>query len=145
MAVVKLSSPKTRTREWRVRNPDWTHGHWLRILEFEIKEGRVYVPVKGPLDGDEENGSLESVLYDNTGPVISDPTFTNSFCEGNTESRTSDKDSVTDSKSHGISGQEGGKLQVQRRPMRFPAGNVRPDHENEDGYPEERKKALCLD
>ena len=91
---------ETRTRVCRVRKPDWTHGHCLQTYtsageERSRAEGRC-IPVVCPRDGDEEDGSLEDVLKDDTSPVVLYGVRRNRLGEGDAEDGVEARPDVRD-------------------------------------------------
>ena len=95
-----------------------------------------------PGDGNEEDGSLEDVLEYDTSPVVLYGVCRNRLGEGDAEDRASDKQHVAPEECYCVLREHGGEGKIERCALSFYTGDVRPDGEDEHGYPKEGEETL---
>ena len=95
-----------------------------------------------PRDGNEEDGSLENVLKDDTSPVVLYGVRRNRLGEGDAEDRASDKQHVAPEECYCVLREHGSESEIERCALGLYAGDVRPDGEDEHGYPKEGEETL---
>ena len=95
-----------------------------------------------PRDGNEEDGSLEDMLKDDASPVVLYGVRRNRLGEGDAEDGASDKQHVTPEECYCVLREHGGESEIERCSLSLYAGDVRPDGEDEHGYPKEGEETL---